>query len=92
MFDCGCHDNDTSDAPNMAFFVRPPRKPTTTQKNSGGFKNLFPTLLHFLKESLLNDSAFSLGAPVRDIFKCQFSQPFSIFQLVKSLPFYIPPA
>ena len=24
--------------------------------------------------------------------KCQFSQPFSILQLVKSLPFYIPPA
>ena len=37
----------------MAFFVHSPKKPTTTQKNSGDFKNLFPTLLHFLKESLL---------------------------------------
>ena len=54
MFDCGCHNNDTSDAPNMAFFVHSPKKPTTTQKNSGGFKNLFPTLLQILKESLLN--------------------------------------
>ena len=59
MFDCGCHDNDTSDAPNMAFFVHSPRKPTTTQKNSGGFKNLFPTLLHFFKKSLL--ILFKLG-------------------------------
>ena len=53
MFDCGCHDNDTSDALNMAFFVHSPRKPTTTQKNNGAFKNLFPTLLHCLQESLL---------------------------------------
>ena len=53
MFDCGCHDNDTSDAPNMAFFVHSPKKPNTTQENSEGFKNLFPTLFHFLKESLL---------------------------------------
>ena len=63
MFDCGCHDKDTSDAPNMAFFVHSPKKPTTTQKNSGGFKNLFPTLLHFLKESLLTNS------PWGDIFQ-----------------------
>ena len=55
MFDCGCHDNDTSDALNMAFFVHSPWKPTTTQKNNGGFKNLFPTLLPFLQESLLSD-------------------------------------
>ena len=54
MFDCGCHDNDTSDAFNMAFFVHSPRKPTTTQKNNGAFKNLFPTLLHCLQESLLS--------------------------------------
>ena len=53
MFDCGCHDNDTSDAINMAFFVHSPSKPTTTQKNNGAFKNLFPTLLHCLQESLL---------------------------------------
>ena len=53
MFDCGCHDNDTSDALNMAFFVHSPSKPTTTQKNNGAFKNLFPTLLHSLQESLL---------------------------------------
>ena len=53
MFDCGCHDNDTSDALNMAFFVHSPSKPTTTQKNNGAFKNLFPTLLHCLQESLL---------------------------------------
>ena len=50
MFDCGCHDNDTSDALNMAFFVHSPWKPTTTQKDNGAFKNLFPTLLHFLQE------------------------------------------
>ena len=55
MFDCGCHDHDTSDALNMAFFVHSPWKPTTTQKNNGGFKNLFPTLLPFLQESLLSD-------------------------------------
>ena len=54
MFDCGCHDNDTSDALNMAFFVHSPSKPITTQKNNGAFKNLFPTLLHCLQESLLN--------------------------------------
>ena len=53
MFDCGCHDNDTSDALNMAFFVHSLSKPTTAQKNNGAFKNLFPTLLHFLQESLL---------------------------------------
>ena len=53
MFDCGCHDNDTCDALNMAFFVYSPSKPTTAQKNNGAFKNLFPTLLHFLQESLL---------------------------------------
>ena len=56
MFDCGCHDNDTSDALNMAFFVHSPSKPTTTQKNNGAFKNLFPTLLHCLQESLLTGS------------------------------------
>ena len=38
MFDGGCHDNDTSNAPNMAFFVHSPKKPTTTQKNSGGLQ------------------------------------------------------
>ena len=53
MFDCGCHDNDTPDALNMAFFVHSPSKPTTTEKSNGAFKNLFPTLLHFLQESLL---------------------------------------
>ena len=54
MVDCGCHDNDTSDALYMAFFVHSPRKPTITQKNNGAFKNLFPTLLHCLQESLLS--------------------------------------
>ena len=63
MFDCGCHDNDTSDALNMAFFVHSPSKPTTTQKNNGAFKNLFPTLLHCLQESLL-----STLLPIADIF------------------------
>ena len=66
MFDCGCHDNDTSDALNMAFFVHSPSKPTTTQKNNGGFKNLFPTLLHFLQESLLNCSKFKLAFYVEE--------------------------
>ena len=62
MFDCGCHDNDTSDALNMAFFVHSPSKPTTTQKNNGAFKNLFPTLLHCLQESLLiTMKSFSLS-------------------------------
>ena len=56
MFDCGCHDNDLSNALNMAFFVHSPWKPTTTQKNNGGFKNLFPTLLPFLQESLLTST------------------------------------
>ena len=55
MVDCGCHDNDTSDALNMAFFVHSPSKPTTTQKDNGALKNLFPTLLHCLQESLLTD-------------------------------------
>ena len=61
MLDCGCHDNDTSDALNMAFFVHSPNKPTTTQKNNGAFKNLFPTLLHFLQESLLISSSFKVA-------------------------------
>ena len=73
MFDCGCHDNDTSDALNMAFFVHSPSKPTTTQKNNGAFQNLFPTLLHCLQESLLT---FKVGVstpppppPLRLIFE-----------------------
>ena len=66
MFDCGCHDNDTSAAFNMAFFVHSPRKPTTTQKNNGAFKNLFPTLLHFLQESLLKYN-FSLHGKQQNV-------------------------
>ena len=68
MFDCGCHDNDTSDAPNMAFFGHSPKKPTTTQKNSGGFKNLFPNWLHFLKESLLMYWFMACNLPDKDFF------------------------
>ena len=64
MFDCGCHDNDTSDALNMAFFVHSPSKPTTTPKNNGGFKNLFPTLLHCLQESLLIVKMSQMSADV----------------------------
>ena len=59
MIDCGCHDNDTSNALNMAFFVHFPSKPTTTQKITGASKILFPTLLHFLQESLLRRSRLS---------------------------------
>ena len=68
MFDCGCHDNDTSDALNMAFFVHSPSKPTTTQKNNGAFKNLFPTLLHCLQESLLTveDEEEQLAAALKE--------------------------
>ena len=66
MFDCGCHDNDTSDALNMAFFVHSPSKPTTTPKNNGAFKNLFPTLLHFLQESLLTFPACNQETKLRE--------------------------
>ena len=66
MFDCGCHDNDTSDALKMAFFVHSPSKPTTTQKNNGAFKNLFPTLLHFRQESLLKSHKLELPSCYKD--------------------------
>ena len=72
MFDCGCHDNDTSNALNMAFFVHIAWKPTNTQKDNGGFKNLFPTLLHFLQESLLSLLADFSG----EMLKCYKALPY----------------
>ena len=72
MFDCGCHDNDTSDALNMAFFVHSPSKPTTTQKNNGAFKNLFPTLLHCLQESLLIKK-IQVRAEGREVYDCDYA-------------------
>ena len=85
MFDCGCHDNDTSDAPNMAFFVHSPSKPTTTQKYNGAFKNLLPTLLHFLQESLLMVNDGSLIRKRRLVFSKR--QTINYLKLARSTVF-----
>ena len=85
MFDCGCHDNDTSNALNMAFFVHSPSKPTTTQKYNGAFKNLFLALLHFLQESLLRRNfSFSTQVFLADLKLLFFLFGFTFFDSVES--------
>ena len=58
MFDYGYHGNDATDAPikygsNMSVFVHPHTEPASTQKIKGASKFSFPTLLQFLRKSLL---------------------------------------